>query len=178
VKQSVGGAASGRDASAKSPIQTSDPFNLILSRAEGVKRLGNDRAIFKAPTREDRTPSVSLARGTNGTVLLHDFGGDSAADILAAFGLTLAALYPARERREMTAAERETLRQHGKMAGWAAALGVLDYESCIVAIAATDAADGRALDADDLERVRLACKRITDARAVLCPQPLFRPVQS
>jgi hypothetical protein len=144
-----------------------DPFELILSHAEGVKRLGADRATFKAPTREDRTASVSLARGANGAVLLHDFGGDSAADILAAMGLTLAALFPTRERRDMTPAERAEMRTHAKFAGWSAALGVLDREATVVLCAAAYPTRGEDLTQEDRDRLATACARIHDAREVL-----------
>src|SRR5256885_1708652 len=91
-------------------IQSNDPYELILSHATGVKRLGSDKAIFKSPTRDERTASVSVCRGANGAVLLHDFGGDSAVDVLNAMGLSLASLFPQRDRRDMTPAERAEMR--------------------------------------------------------------------
>lgn len=153
-----------------------DPFEHILACAEGVKRLGPDRAIFKSPTRVDKTPSVSICRAANGSVLLNDFGGASATDILSAFGLTLSALFPARERRDMTPAERETLRQHARVAQWSAALAMMDFEVCVVLIVAGDVAAGKTPDPEDIERLQLAAKRISDARGILCPQPKFRPL--
>ena len=148
------------------PIQSGDPFELILSHAEGVKRLGPDKAIFKAPTRKDKTASVSIARGANGAVILHDFGGDSTADILAAMGLSLASLYPEQIRADMTPAQKSELRMHGKIAGWAAALSVISYESKIIVIAGRMFKKGEALDAADENRVDEALGRIESAREV------------
>ena len=149
------------------PIQSGDPFELILSHAEGVKRLGTDKAIFKAPTRKDKTASVSIARGANGSVIIHDFGGDSTADILAAMGLSLASLYPEQLRANMTAAQKSELRMHGKIAGWTAALSVISYESKIIVIAGRMFKKGEALDAADENRVDEALGRIESAREVL-----------
>jgi len=126
--------------------------------------------MFKAPTRNDRTPSVSLCRGANGTVLLHDFGGDSAAEILAAMGLSLASLYPERDRRDMTPAERAELRMHARVAGWAAVLGVLTLESKIVAIAGKQLKAHKPLSDEDEQRLDVAVQRIDDAAAVLRDQ--------
>ncbi|MFC4822236.1 hypothetical protein [Dokdonella ginsengisoli] len=154
-------------AASSNVIQDSDPFELILSHANGVRRLGPNRATFKAPTREDRTASVSLARGADGAVLLHDFGGDSARDILEAMGLSLASLYPQCERRDMTPSERSEMRMHAKIAGWSAALGVLDREATVVLCAAAYPERGEPLAADDQARLSIACQRIHDAREVL-----------
>ena len=148
-------------------VQSPDPFELILSHASGVRRLGGDKAIFKSPTRDERTASVSVCRGANGSVLLHDFGGDGAADVLEAMGLSLASLFPQRDRRDMTPAERAEMRAHARMAGWAAVLGTIGLETKIVVIAGKQIRAGRALDAADAHRLDEALERIDSAREVL-----------
>jgi hypothetical protein len=148
-------------------VQSADPYELVLSHASGVKRLGPDKAVFKAPTREDRTASVSICRGADGTVLLHDFGGDSAADILAGLGLSLASLYPQRDRRDMTPAERAEMRAHSRMAGWTAILGTIGLESKIVVIAGRQIKAGKPLSDEDERRLDEALINIDAGREVL-----------
>jgi len=153
--------------STRPAVQSNDPFELILSHASGVKRLGADKAMFKSPTREDRTPSVSLCRGANGAVLLHDFGGDAAADVLAALGLSLASLFPQRDRRDMTPAERAEMRMHARLAGWGAVLGTIGLEAKIVVIAGRQIRAGNPLNDADTHRLDEALERLDAAREVL-----------
>jgi hypothetical protein len=140
---------------------------LILSYAEGVKRLGPDKAVFKAPTRNERSASVSICRGPDGTVLMHDFGGDGAAEILTAMGLSLASLYPERDRRDMTPAERAEMRARARMANWIAVLGVVGLEAKVVVIAGRQIKAGSPLNDEDEKRLDEALIRIDSAREVL-----------
>ena len=68
----------------------------LLDRLASVKQTGERRWMAKSPLREDRTPSVSIRKTDDGRILVHDFGGDSTADILAALGLTLSDLFEKR----------------------------------------------------------------------------------
>jgi hypothetical protein len=148
-------------------VQSGDPYELILSHASGIKRLGPDKAVFKSPTRDERTASVSICRGPDGSVLMHDFGGDGAAEVLAAMGLSLASLYPERNRRDMTPAERSEMRAHARMANWVAVLGVVGLEAKVVIIAGRQIKAGKALNDEDERRLDEALIRIDSAREVL-----------
>lgn len=54
----------------------------------GARQTGAGRWIARCPLRPDRTPSLTIAEGEGGRILLHDFGGGDTAAILAALGLT------------------------------------------------------------------------------------------
>lgn len=143
-----------------------DPFELIASRAEGFKRLGADRAICRAPTRADKRPSVSIARGHDGRVLVHDFGGDSIDTLCAGWGIAVSDLFPPRAET-LTPGESARMRQAAKQSGWAAALRVLTYEAAVVIAAAAETVAGHPLSAIDTARLRLALQRLTSARQIL-----------
>ncbi len=76
----------------------------LLSRLDGVKSTGADSWIAQCPAHKDKSPSLSV-RTTDDKVLVHCHAGCTAADIVAAVGLTLADLYnealPAQARREL-----------------------------------------------------------------------------
>jgi len=55
---------------------------------------GRDHGVFRAPTRNDRRMSGTFKIEDDGRLLIHDHGGDSAIQILAAIGLELSDLYP------------------------------------------------------------------------------------
>ena len=130
---------------------------VLLSRLDGVRQSAPDRWMAKCPSHEDKSPSLSI-REAEGKTLIHDFGGCSAADILAAVGLTLADLFP------------EPLRLNGSKPTrpnhWHAAreaLKTLHREVLIVAIAAENIAAGVALDAQDRTLVVEAAAKIRAA---------------
>ncbi|MBK7023997.1 MAG: DNA primase [Sulfuritalea sp.] len=58
------------------------------------KRTGPDHGLFRVPTRSDRNMSGTWRELDDGRLLLHDFGGDSVHEIVAAVGLSMQDLFP------------------------------------------------------------------------------------
>jgi hypothetical protein len=141
-------------------------LGVITDRLEGVRRAGNGYAA-RCPAHKDRSASLSLAEGNNGTVLLHCFAGCEPASVLAAIGLTLADLFPERLKPQ-SAEERREFARAAREAQWAAALPVLDFESRVV-LAAVEKQSTHGLDDTDRARLELAVQRIEDARLILAP---------
>lgn len=75
----------------------SSPIDTLLSRLDDVRPTGDSRWLARCPAHEDRSPSLSVRLTGDGTVLLYDFAGCSAAEVLRAVGLDLADLFPPRE---------------------------------------------------------------------------------
>lgn len=117
----------------------------LLSRLDGVRKTGTGKWTAKSPTRNERTASLSIRLTDDGRVLLHDFGGSDAAEILAALGLNWVQLIPPhlrRDKRAYTPAERQG---HDAMA----ALNAMHTAALIVRICANKLAEGQPLaDAD------------------------------
>lgn len=129
--------------------------DLLLSKLDGVKRTGDGRWIARCPTREDKRPSMTIRELDDGRILIHDFGGDSPEEILAAIGLTFADLFPERitdhgkpERRPFPATD---------------ILRAIGFEALVVACAASAMATGEPLGLTDRERLMLAASRIQEA---------------
>ena len=146
---------------------TTDPFEHALSLLDGVQRHGDDIARAYSPLGNKASRSLSISRGANGTVLMHDFAGHSTHDVLAAIGLTVSDLFVRKDLRSRTPAERSQMRQAALIRRWRAALSVLDTEANVVLVAANQLADNVPLNDADLTRVRVACLRIWDAKEVL-----------
>lgn len=121
------------------------PIDLVLSRLEGVKATGRGKWMARTPTREDRTPSLSIRELDDGRVLLKDFGGDDTAAVLAAIDLTFADLYPNRERRPARRGPNST---------------AVEVERRIVAFGTYLLAQGTQLRPSDLERLEMARRRL------------------
>jgi len=69
-------------------------IDVLLSKLEGVKQITRGRWLAKCPAHADRRPSLSVRALDEGRVLVHDFGGCSVGDVLAAVGLTFGVLDP------------------------------------------------------------------------------------
>lgn len=138
----------------------------LLARLERVKQTQAGQWIARCPAHTDKSPSLSIKQCDDGTILLHDFGGCSPSDILAAVGLELADLFPKR-LKPRTPEERKAAAQAFKRDSWRSALGVLSREATVVGCAAGMLRQGHALTPDDDNRLTLAMQRIDDARAVL-----------
>jgi len=82
----------------------------FLSRLEGVQKSGGGW-IARCPAHGDKNPSLSIALGEDGRILVHCHAGCTAEQIVAAMGLTLRDLMPERDTR---GAERRP----GKTSKW------------------------------------------------------------
>lgn len=143
-----------------------DPASLLLSRLQGVVKTGQGwRAC--CPAHGSKSASLSIARGDNGTLLVHCFAGCQICDVLAAVSLRVGDLFVRRDIRTMSAAERSQLRQGALLPRWRAALEVLAHEATIVLIAADKLGSLTMLDDEELSRLRLAALRTFDAQEVL-----------
>ena len=141
------------------------PANVLLSRLDGVRRFGNGWRA-DCPVGHSSRSSLSIGERDDGAVMLHCFASCSAADVVAAAGLSLADLFPERPRDDSTEGRRAA-RAAFRQSAWGAVLGVLAMESTVVAVAAETILRGEPMTPDDVERVHLASNRIHDAREVL-----------
>lgn len=132
----------------------------LLERLEGVREVAPGRWYARCPGHEDKRPSLSIRELEDGTVLLHDFAGCTATDILAAVGMELSDLFPYR------GADRGPCRPNH----WHAAreaLRVLHDEVMIILIASEDLAAGKSLNDADRERLLISVERIREAHRVI-----------
>jgi len=137
------------------------PFDRLLDRLEGVRRIGGEKAVARCPGHPDRTPSLSIRQAGDGKVLVHCFAGCAASDVLTAVGLELADLFP--EPLKQSGPIRDRKHTHAAVD----ALKVLALEATVLQVAADNLAQGIALNPDDLDRLALAAGRIRRARGVV-----------
>ncbi len=128
--------------------------NRLLGRLELVREIGAGRWIARCPAHEDRRPSLSIRGLEDGRILLHDFAGCSATDVVSAIGLELSDLFPERPTHYHGAtrpnhfhAAREALQLQGRQA-------------LIVAIAAENLASGISLTDEDRALLLAAARRL------------------
>ena len=131
---------------------------MILEQLQKVRSTGPHSWIACCPAHGDKSPSLSVREADDGRWLLHCFAGCDAHDIVAALGLEITDLFPQPlYHRAKPMRERITP---------ADALRALSREAGVVAIAASDIAEGRTLSAEDADRVAVAAGRIATALEV------------
>ena len=64
----------------KGRLSSSDRLGFILSRLEGVKKVGNGWVAL-CPAHDDHNPSLSIGIGSDGWILMHCFAGCSIEEI-------------------------------------------------------------------------------------------------
>lgn len=137
---------------------------VLLDRLERVKQTAPGRWLARCPAHEDRSPSLSIRELEDGRVLLHDFGGCSAADVLAALSLEMSALFP--ERLPGRGESQGYAPSHSRIPA-ADLLEAIDFETSVLSVIAADLAAGRPLTDEDRERLTTAARRIHAARDML-----------
>ena len=65
----------------------------LLDRLELKKPTRPGHWIARCPAHADRSPSLSIRETDDGYILIHDFGGCSTGDVLAALGLRFSDLF-------------------------------------------------------------------------------------
>lgn len=117
---------------------------ILLSRLEAVKpgqRPGEYWA--KCPAHDDKTPSLHITEISDGTILIHDFGGCSPAEVLGAVGLELGDLFP--DRIEPCNNVTQPRRRSRPYVNPRDLLRLLLRSATIVWIASEDIANGKSL---------------------------------
>ena len=134
----------------------------LLSHLQRVKRTGPGKWSASCPTREDKSPSLAIRELDDGTILLHDFGGDSVEAILGAVGLSFTDLYPDKPghfakptRRPFNASD---------------VLSLVAFESTVAVMVVSDVVNGKDVTDQDFERLLVAAQRLGNA-AEVCNGP-------
>lgn len=95
-------------------IASERPADNVLSRLQGVRRIGKGRWLALCPAHNDRHPSLSVRETPEGKVLLRCWAGCPTSAVLAALGLRWTDLFPDTGRgrsRPLSRAEREAAKR-------------------------------------------------------------------
>lgn len=97
----------GRKADGKSMGTTADrPIERILVRLDMVRQTSRG-FMARCPAHDDRHPSLSVAEGEDGKVLMRCWAGCDVPEILVAIGLTWADMFPATNTPRTYAPQRD-----------------------------------------------------------------------
>jgi len=128
----------------------------LLERLDKVQRRGTDQWSARCPAHDDKGPSLSIKELPDGVVLLHCFAGCEVAEVLAAVGLDIAALFPPKPVGDYTI----TKTKKPRLLTASQALEILAFESLICAMVTADACHGEAISDTDKTRALQAVGRI------------------
>ena len=129
------------------------PIDLVLARLDDPKPTTRDRWRSSCPACGGNKSALSVGIGNGDTVLIQCFKGCDVDAVVAAIGLQLHDLFPAKLTRSQPLRRRAML-----TAGQA--LDVIALDCMLTWTAAFNLANGHALTADDLDHLMSAGKRI------------------
>ena len=119
------------------------PIGILLPRLDQVKETGADKWQARCPAHPDRNPSLSIARGDDGRVLLKCWAGCGAADVVQSVGLTLADLFVREETRHQTPTRNRQYPNYRNV------LRLIRHEVEVILLASSDLAAGKQLSDSD-----------------------------
>ena len=128
-----------------------EPVELLLSRLEHVRANRNGTWVARCPAHDDRSPSLSIATGDDGKVLLHCFAGCGAVDVVEAVGLELSSLFPE---------THDWMGQRRSRVDYKALVNLLQHEITVLVVAAQKVRAGETLTDDDQETLERVCKSL------------------
>lgn len=126
----------------------------LLDRLTHVRQTAPNRWISRCPGHEDKGPSLSIRELEDGRVLVHDFAGCGASDVLAAVGLELKDLYPNDPLYHRGRPTRSSIPPRDVLA-------VIGREVAIVYLTASDLVEGRTISEEQWSRLQTAVGRIS-----------------
>lgn len=129
-------------------------FEDLLSRLQKVRKHGKSYMAC-CPAHDDKSPSLSLTELDNDRILIKCFAGCDVESIVRAVGLSLGDLFPnsaqGQQYKHFRSLEQLTQKRPNEK---------IEHEKTILQIAKNDRANGKRLNANDLERERLAFMRV------------------
>jgi hypothetical protein len=137
--------------------ENSNPIDALLERLDGAKRTGLDKWQCRCPAHDDRSPSLSIKEGSDGTVLIKCWAGCSAGAIVEAVGLELRDLFPRSSDYAPSKPPRYNARD---------VLETLLFESTVVVLGYRTLQRGSDLPEKDEARIEVAIKAIDECRRV------------
>lgn len=140
------------------------PVERLLPRLENVRETSESCWVAKCPgpthRNGDRRPSLSIKEVEGRRLLMHCFAGCETHSVLSAINLELRDLYPERLTDTMSSLSVKRQKRYGQALD---VLAGLDIECLIVSIAAERILASEPIDAEEIERLRLARSRIMRA---------------
>lgn len=145
----------------------------LLSRLDRVKKTGHADWVACCPAHDSRSrQSLAVSETADGRVLIHDFGGCSPSEVLAAVGLEFTDLFPERDPDDVgrrcgwRKAGRRDSRQSQVHVSARTALVAVAHDATEAAVLVADVADSKVPAGDVRMRLLELAGRIASALKV------------
>lgn len=126
---------------------------LLLDKLDKVRQTASGKWVACCPAHADKTPSLAIAEGDDGRVLIKCFAECAPLDILRAVGMSFEDLFPERLPDQHYKPIRKPFPAASVLEG-------LRTEVMVVWLASCDMAKGRTLTEEHRQRLNVAASRI------------------
>jgi len=127
----------------------------LLARLDRVKKTSRAQWVASCPAHDSKSrQSLAITETADGRILIHDFGGCSTGEVLAAIGMNFADLFPQQDHDDVgrrtgwRGASFKDSRQPSAHLSARAALLAIAHDATEAAVLVADVADGQVLLAD------------------------------
>lgn len=149
-------------------IVSISPVDLLLDRLDRVKATGPGTWAASCPTSAhkhgDRSRGLSVREGDDGRVLTHCHGGCSVHEVVAALGLELSDLFPARQIEYPHHAPKGGIigRNRIKRIPWRDLFEAIQRDLTVCSLAFTDLAKGKTFSQSDAATIARTANHLAD----------------
>ena len=160
------------------------PVHRVLDALDRVKETGPGTWLASCPTSAhqhgDRSRGLSIREGDDGRVLIHCHAGCAVDAVVAAIGLELSDLFPAREITYPHLAPKSGLigRPRYRRIPWQDVFEALERQLWICSLAFSDLAAGKAFSPEDAQAIaKAAYDMATELSAIRSPdkkKPVYK----
>jgi hypothetical protein len=142
------------------------PVDTVLDRLDRVKATGPGTWSASCPTSNhkhgDRSRGLSVREGDDARVLLHCHGGCSVHEVIAALGMELSDLFPAREIEYPHHAPKGGIigRNRIKRVPWRDLFEAIERELTVCSLAFSDLAKGKTFSQSDAATIAMMARHL------------------
>lgn len=129
----------------------------LLARLDGVRKTRPGAWMARCPGHPDKRASLSVLELPDGTILINDFGGCGATEVLSAIGLDFSALFP--PKLEFAKGLRRPVLKED-------AFTSIMHEATVVWLAACDMHKSKQIAEADYERLGEAITKLARIRGL------------
>ena len=127
----------------------------LLQNLSKVRQTGKSKWLALCPAHADKSPSLAIAEGDDGRVLIKCFGGCDTRSVLQSVGLDWGDIFDAMSNTQQCGVNRKA-----RLISAADALSIIYESTLFICVVGADIQKNRDISDHDFEHLGICCSRI------------------